>query len=83
MVLFTKENVDKDKHVTLVNLLPVRFTGGLKRQVIKGKIQGTWYPEILVDVITAVGVPVEEALANIGMNTIKVVIRMECYLEVS
>ena len=33
-----------------------------------GKIQVAWETDLLVAVITAVGVPVEEALLDIGMN---------------
>ena len=35
-------------------------------------------PDRLLSVITAVGVPVEEALSDIGMNARRAVIRLEC-----
>ena len=78
MVLFTKDNMDSDKPVLVVNLPPVRFIGGHTRQLIRGSIQRAWDPEISVYVVTMVGVPVEEALAYIGMKDINVVIHMDC-----
>ena len=42
-----------------------------KRYIDKGITRGihvVWYTEILAAVVTPVGVPLEEALANIGMN---------------
>ena len=62
MVLFTKDNMDADKHIPVVNIPPVRFLGGPSKQVRTGNIQGAWYTYILVAVIMSVGVPVEEAL---------------------
>ena len=40
-----------------------------------------WEPEISVDVVTLVGVPVEETLVDIGMNTRNVVIHLEYYCD--
>ena len=48
------------------------------RQRRTGSIQGAWYPERLVAVISTVAVPVEEALADIVMKYRDVVIHMEC-----
>ena len=76
MVLFTKESMYADKPVPMVNILPLRFIDGPINQGIKGNIQGAWYQEILVDVITMICVPVEEALVDIRMNSIKVVIQI-------
>ena len=67
MVLFTKGNMDIDKPVPVVILGPVRFIGGPTWQVRTGIIKGSWYPEISVTVITTVGIPVEEALDDIGI----------------
>ena len=83
VVLFTKDHMDSDKPVTVVNLPPVRFIGGPKRQGREVSIQVSWYPETSVAVITTVGITVEEALAYIGMKTINVVIHMECGGETS
>ena len=83
VVLFTKENIDVDKPIPVVNIPPVSFIGGPITQVILGIIQGYWDPERLVAVITMVDVPVEEYLDYIGMKAIKVVIHMECYCEAS
>ena len=78
VVLFKKQNMDADKSVPVVNLLPVRFIDVPTRQGRTDGIQGDWDPEILVYVITTEGVPVEEALADIGMNSIVVMIRLDC-----
>ena len=37
-----------------------------------------WDPDISVAVITSVGVPVEEALSEIGINARRSVINLEC-----
>ena len=47
------------------------FVGGYKNKVRTGNIQVSWYSEISVYVVTAVGVPVDEALVDIGMDSIK------------
>ena len=60
MVLFTKEIMDVDKAVPVGNLSPVKFIGGPQKQKIIGNIKVAWDPEILVAVITTVGVLVEE-----------------------
>ena len=51
------------------NITPLKFTGCHTKQVRTGKVQGAWDPDISVVVVTAVGVPVEEFLLDIGMNT--------------
>ena len=78
MVILTKYNIDTYKPVPVVNIPPMRFIGGLTRQGRTVSIHGSWEPEISVAVITTVGVPVEEALDDIGMKAINVVINMEC-----
>ena len=78
MFLSTKDNIDAYKPVPVVNLPPMRFIGVKKNQGITGIIQGYWEPEILVALITTVGVPVKEALAEIVMKVRKGVIKMEC-----
>ena len=83
VVLFTKDNMDVDKPVLVVILPPVRFIGGPTIQVKTGAIQVSCDPEISVAVITTVGLPVEEYLADIGMKTRNVVIHMECDGEAS
>ena len=40
-------------------------------------IQGAWYPYILVAVVTAVVILVEEAFSDIGMNSRRAVIHLE------
>ena len=75
--------MDADKPV-LVSIIPLmRFIGGPKRKGKTGRIQGYWDPEISLAVITTVGIPVEEALADIGTKTINVVIHMKCDVEES
>ena len=78
MVLFKKDNMDADKPVFVVNVPHVRFIVSLTRKVITVLIQESWYPEILVALITMVGVPVEDYLAGIGIKSRKVVICIEC-----
>ena len=73
--------MDADKPVPVVNLPPVIFIGGPSKKVITGKIQGAWDTDRSVAVVTAVGVPVEGALADIGMNSRRVVIHLECDCE--
>ena len=68
VVLFKKDKMDADKPVPVVILLHMRFIGGPTRHKITGSIQGSWDPEISVAVITTVGIPVEEDLADIRMN---------------
>ena len=65
MVIFTKDNIDADKPVPVVNISPVRVVGGPTRHGITGIIQGDWYPERSVSVITMVGVPVDEDFDDI------------------
>ena len=78
MVIFTKENMGADKPVPLVILPPVRCMGGTIRNGIIGSKQVSWDPEISVYMITTVGIPLEEALVDIGMKSRYVVIHMEC-----
>ena len=74
VVILTKDNMDAYKPVPVVILPPVRFIYRQTSKVTKGIIQGVWDPEIPVAVITMVWIPVEEALADIGMKTRNVVI---------
>ena len=78
MVLFKKENMDSDKPIPVGNLTTLRFVGVNTRQRIIDNMKLECYPERTKAVITTVGVPVEEALSDIGMNYRKVVIHMEC-----
>ena len=41
-------------------------------------MKGDCDPEMLVAVITTVGIPVEGDFSDIGMNSINVVIHMDC-----
>ena len=54
--------MDTDKPVPVVNIPPARFIGGPSNKERTGKIQGSWYPDISLTVVIAVGVLVEEAL---------------------
>ena len=65
VVLFTKKIMYAYKPVPVINLSPVRFIGSLTKQGIKENIQGAWYTERLVALISTVGVPVEEVLYDI------------------
>ena len=66
--------MDTDKPVPVVDLPPMKYIGITTNQGITVNIQGAWYPEISVAVITTVGVPVEEDLADIGIKNINVVV---------
>ena len=77
VVIFTKENIDADKPVPVVNLPPVSFIGSPSEQRITGNIQVAWDPDRSVAVITSVGVPVEEVLSDIGSNSRRAVIHLE------
>ena len=44
VVLSTKNNMDTDKLIPVVNLPRVRFIGGPTRQVITESIKGAWDP---------------------------------------
>ena len=70
--------MDADKPVPVVNLPHVRFICGPSKQGRTGNIQGEWDPDILVAVIMALGVPVEEALSDIGKNSRIAAIHLEC-----
>ena len=83
VVLFTKENMGAVKPIPLVILPPVSLIGVPTRHGRTGSIQVSWDPEISVAVITTVGIPVGEDLADIGMKTRNVVINMECDVEAS
>ena len=62
VAIYKKYNTDTDKPVPVVNIPPARFIGGPSNQERTGKIQGSWYPDISLTVVIAVGVLVEEAL---------------------
>ena len=42
VVIFTKENMDVDKPVPVVNIPPARFIGKTSKQRRTGNIQGAW-----------------------------------------
>ena len=69
--------MDADKPVPVVNISPVRFIGGPKIHIRIVSIEGSWDIERLVAVITTVVVPVEGGFDDIGMKSIRVVIRIE------
>ena len=75
--------MDAEKPVQVVIIPPVKFIGGPTSQLRTVSTQGSWDPEISVAMITAVRIPVEEALADIGMKNRNVVIHMECAGEAS
>ena len=83
VVLLPKENINAYKHVSVGNLPPLRFVGGTEKKGRIVSIKGACNPEISVSVVMDVGVPVEEYLSDIVMNTRKAVICLECDCEVS
>ena len=70
--------MDEYKPVPVVFLPHLRFIGVTTRHVRTGSVQGSWDPERSASIISTVGIPVEEALADIGIKIINVVIHMEC-----
>ena len=78
MVPLTKDSMYADKPIQVANLPPVRFIGGAPKKGMKGNIKGSWDPEILVAVITTVGIPMEDSLADIGIKSRNMMIRLEC-----
>ena len=81
MVIFIKEILDTDKPILVVNISPLKFAGGTIKKGIKGSINGAWYPDRSVRVVTAVGVLVGEVFSYIGMNYRRAVINLECDCE--
>ena len=69
--------MDADKPVPVVNIPPVRFIGVPSKQVRTGNIQGVCYPGRSVAAVTALGVPMEEVLSGIGMNSKRKLIHLE------
>ena len=76
-IIFTKDSMDADKPVPVVNIPPVRFIVIPTNQGITGNITGYWHPEIFVAVITTVDVPVEEAFDDIVVKSRNVAIHLE------
>ena len=76
VVLFTKDNMEADKPVPVVNISAVRFIGDPSKKGRTGNIQGAWVPDWSLAVVAAVGVPVEEKLSDIGMNARRAVIHL-------
>ena len=74
VVIFTKESLDANKPISVVNIPPLKFSGVPTRQVIKGNIQGARDTDRSVAVVTEVGTPVEEAFLGITMNSRRAVI---------
>ena len=69
--------MDADKPIPVLNLPPVSFIVVITSHGISGSIQVAWDPERSLYVINKVGVPVEEALADIVMKVGNVVIHMD------
>ena len=73
--------MEVDKPVPVVNIPTVSFIVGPSKQGITGNIQEALDQDRLVSVVIAVFVPLEEALADIGINSRRAVIHLECYCE--
>ena len=69
--------MNADKPIPVENFAPAMFMCGHKNLIRVCNIKGHWHPEILVAMIPTVGVPTEEALADIGMKYRKVVVNLE------
>ena len=57
-----KEILDADKPISVGNIPPLKFAGGTTKQEITGNIQGAWDTDILVSLVTTMGISVEEEL---------------------
>ena len=83
MVIFTKDDMDTDKPIPVVIIPPMRFIGNPTSKARTRSIHGSWDLEISVSMIQTIGIPVEEALDDIGMKIINVVIHLDCDSEAS
>ena len=72
--LFTKERLYADKPILVGNLPPFKSASGTTKQGRIGNIKRDWDTYRSLAVVTAVGILVEEALSDIGMNTRRAVI---------
>ena len=59
------------------NIISLKFAGGPTNQGRTGNMQGDWYPDRSLAVVTDVGVPVEEDLSNIIINTRRELVNLE------
>ena len=59
VVLFTKESLDVEKPILVVNTVPLNFAGCPSNQGRRVNIQGAWDIDISVAVVTSVDVPVD------------------------
>ena len=77
MLLFTKDSMDTEIPMIVRNIPPLSFLGTTTKKVITGNMKVAWDPEILVEVVTEVGVTSVESLSDIGINAINEVVGLE------
>ena len=71
VVLFTKYILDAYRPILVGNIPPLKFVGGPTKQVRSVNIQGSWDLDTSIAVVTAAGVPLEEALSDIRTNSMR------------
>ena len=81
VVIIIEVIMDTEKHIPVGTQIPFIFLGGPTNQGIIGIIQGSWYPEVSVSVITVMGVTVKYPLRDIGMIGRKKAVNLEFYCD--
>ena len=76
VVLSTKDILDVEKPILVVNITPLNFSGGTTKQGRTGNIQGACDPYRSVVVVTSVVITVEEAFMDIVINSRRAVIHL-------
>ena len=51
VVIFTRDSMDTDKPISVVNIPPLGFVGGPTNNLIRGNMQVYWDPEIPVSAV--------------------------------
>ena len=65
LVPSTKYSMNAETPIPVGNIPPLNFLGGPKNHGNSGNTNTSWEPEILVAVVTEVGVPVEKYLVYV------------------
>ena len=75
--MFYSQKIVRKQKNTVLNIPLLIFVGYPTNRVITGNMSGDWDPELLVAMFTAVGLPLEEALADVGTNSRRVMFRLD------
>ena len=73
--------MDIEKPITVVNIPSLGFVGDPKNQGRTCIMNVFWEPQLMVVVVIIVGIPVEEALVDIFMNSRNLVVNLELYCD--